>query len=109
MAGHTDNQKLSKALRKTFPNNKALSWARAENARRALINGGLPADVAMAVGFADSKPVAPNTTESGRQKNRRVELVISQWSMAKTGPAEKGGQKGAHVAALAPSDKAAAH
>ena len=44
VAGHTDNQAISKALQKTFPDNKALSWARAENARRALINGGIPAE-----------------------------------------------------------------
>ena len=78
VAGHTDNQAISKALQKTFPDNKALSWARAENARRALINGGMPADRTKAVGMADSRPLASNATEQGRQKNRRLELVIVQ-------------------------------
>ncbi len=78
VAGHTDNQAISKALQKTFPDNKALSWARAENARRALINGGMPADRTKAVGLADSRPLASNATEQGRQKNRRLELVIVQ-------------------------------
>ena len=78
VAGHTDNQPISKALQKTFPDNKALSWARAENARRALINGGMPADRTKAVGMADSRPLASNASEQGRQKNRRLELVIVQ-------------------------------
>ena len=78
VAGHTDNQAISKALQKTFPDNKALSWARAENARRAIINGGMPAERTKAIGLADSRPLASNATEQGRQKNRRLELVIVQ-------------------------------
>ena len=87
VAGHTDNQAISKALQKTFPDNKALSWARAENARRALINGGMAADRTKAVGMADSRPLASNATEQGRQKNRRLELVIVQ------GPAVAAGRE----------------
>ncbi len=78
VAGHTDNQGLSKALQKTYPDNKALSWARAENARRALVTGGISAERTKAVGLADSRPIASNATEQGRQKNRRLELVIVQ-------------------------------
>lgn len=78
VAGHTDNQALSKTLQKTFPDNKALSWARAENARRALVNGGIPADKTKAVGLADTRPLTSNATEQGRQKNRRLELIIVQ-------------------------------
>lgn len=76
VAGHTDNQPLRRALKKKFPTNKALSYARAENARRALINGGLHADRVRAVGFADKKPIATNRTEDGRKKNRRVEITV---------------------------------
>ena len=100
VAGHTDNQAISKALQKTFPDNKALSWARAENARRALINGGMAADRTKAVGMADSRPLASNATEQGRQRNRRLELVIVQ------GPAVAAGgetrRDDARLAALAP-------
>ena len=78
VAGHTDNQALSKTLQKTFSDNKALSSARAENARRALVTGGMPPERTKAVGLADSRPIASNTTEQGRQKNRRLELLIVQ-------------------------------
>ena len=78
IAGHTDNQAIRKELRKTFPDNKALSWARAENARRGLINGGLPMERVKAIGLADKVPLMSNTTEAGRQKNRRIEIVVTQ-------------------------------
>lgn len=102
VAGHTDNQAINKALQKTFPDNKALSWARAENARRALINGGMPADRTKAVGLADSKPVASNATEQGRQKNRRLELVIVQGPAVASAPPEAT-RDGAQLAAFGPS------
>ncbi|MBS0170557.1 MAG: OmpA family protein [Nitrospira sp.] len=76
VSGHTDNLALSKALQKSYPDNKALSSARAEHARQAIVNGGMPAERIKAVGLADSRPVASNATEQGRQKNRRLELII---------------------------------
>lgn len=99
VAGHTDNQAISQALQKTFPDNKALSWARAENARRALINGGMPADRTKAVGMADSRPLASNATEQGRQKNRRLELVIVQGPAVAAAVGETT-RDNAHLAAL---------
>lgn len=78
VTAHTDNQALSKGLQKSFPDNKAFSWARAENARRALVTGGMPADRTKAVGLADTRPLTSNATEQGRQKNRRLELIIFQ-------------------------------
>ena len=44
-----------------------------------LVSGGLEADRVKAVGYADSKPIATNETEKGRSKNRRMEIVITQW------------------------------
>jgi flagellar motor protein MotB len=80
VAGHTDNQSISKELKKTFPDNRAWSWARADSARKALISGGTPPDRVRAVGLADKRPLASNQTEAGRQRNRRIEIIVTQFS-----------------------------
>jgi chemotaxis protein MotB len=80
VAGHTDNQAISKELKRTFPDNRAWSWAQANSARKALISGGTPPDRIRAVGFADKKPLESNQTEAGRQKNRRIEIIVTQFS-----------------------------
>jgi flagellar motor protein MotB len=53
-----------------------LSEARAANAAKALADGGL--GNATVTGYADSKPVEPNTTAAGRAKNRRVEVRVTK-------------------------------
>lgn len=55
--------------------NRALSQARAESVRAFLIESGIAADRIAAVGYGEDYPVAPNDTEEGRARNRRVELV----------------------------------
>ncbi|MDH4305705.1 MAG: OmpA family protein, partial [Nitrospira sp.] len=74
--GHTDNQPIRGALKNKFPTNMELSEARAANAARALEEGGL--STATTHGYADTKPKAPNTTEAGRAKNRRVEVRVTK-------------------------------
>lgn len=74
--GHTDNRPIRSALKKKFPTNKELSEARAANAAQALTEGGLGA--ATTHGYADTQPVAPNTTDEGRAKNRRVEIRVTK-------------------------------
>ncbi|HEU5407572.1 MAG TPA: OmpA family protein [Nitrospira sp.] len=80
VAGHTDNQPVRNDSRRGFRDNLELSRTRAEHASQALVNGGLDVDRVKAVGYADTKPVATNDTEKGRSKNRRMEIVITQWS-----------------------------
>jgi type VI secretion system protein ImpK len=77
VTGHTDNQPIH-TLR--FPSNYDLSLARAR-AVAALVGSGMrdPNRVA-AEGRADTQPIAPNTTDAGRQQNRRVDLLINKTS-----------------------------
>jgi chemotaxis protein MotB len=74
--GHTDNVAIRGPLKKKFPTNMELSESRAANAAKALTEGGLGA--ATTHGYADTKPVEPNTTEAGRAKNRRVEVRVTK-------------------------------
>jgi len=74
--GHTDNVGIRGELKKKFPTNKELSESRAANAAKALEAGGLGAPAIH--GYADSKPVEPNTTAAGRAKNRRVEVRVTK-------------------------------
>ena len=66
--GHTDNVGDTKA-------NKALSERRAASVVAALKAAGLAPGRLTAAGWGSEKPLADNTTEAGRAKNRRVELV----------------------------------
>lgn len=74
--GHTDDRPLRSTLKKKFASNQELSEARASNAAKALEQGGLRS--AATAGFADTKPVASNSTEAGRAKNRRVEVRVTK-------------------------------
>ena len=74
--GHTDNVAIQGALKKKFPTNKELSESRSANAAKALAEGGLGSVITH--GYADTKPVEPNTTASGRAKNRRVEVRVTK-------------------------------
>jgi serine/threonine protein kinase len=57
--------------------NQALSEERARAVQEYLVNQGIPRKTISARGFGATRPVAPNTTETGRQKNRRVEMIVS--------------------------------
>ncbi len=66
--GHTDSTG-------TAERNRTLSKERAESVLAALVAKGIAAERLSAQGFGPDKPLADNGSESGRAKNRRVELV----------------------------------
>lgn len=68
--GHTDSQGQAAA-------NQALSERRAAAVRDALAAGGVEGGRIQVAGLGASKPVADNATAAGRNKNRRVELIVS--------------------------------
>ena len=75
--GHTDNVPIVSALKKRFPTNWELSTARATEVVRYLQEaGGLDPKLLSATGYAEYQPVAPNDTEEGKHKNRRIEIVL---------------------------------
>ena len=68
VSGHTDN-----TGDKTH--NMKLSEARAQSVVKALVGSyGIDAKRLSAKGYGDTKPVAPNTSDENKAKNRRVEL-----------------------------------
>jgi len=54
-----------------------LSERRAEAVRATLVRDGVNPNSVSAVGFGKARPLASNATASGREENRRVEIVIS--------------------------------
>jgi len=57
--------------------NQDLSERRAASVRNYLVSQGIPRETIEAMGFGESRPVVGNETAAGRQRNRRVELVVS--------------------------------
>jgi outer membrane protein OmpA-like peptidoglycan-associated protein len=66
ISGHTDNAGKPKA-------NKTLSEKRAQACRDYIVSKGVDRSRLTAVGYGDEHPIAPNDTDEGRQKNRRIE------------------------------------
>jgi len=67
--GHTDNTGSNEI-------NAKLSQDRADAVREYFISKGIEPDRVGSKGFGESKPVATNDTDEGRQQNRRVEFMI---------------------------------
>lgn len=67
--GHTDSSGSD-----TF--NLNLSQQRAEAVKDLLVDYGIEANRIEAIGMGESLPIADNNTESGKAKNRRVDIII---------------------------------
>lgn len=57
--------------------NQKLSELRAESVMKYLISAGLRDNVLTSSGYGETSPVSENTNAEGRQRNRRVEIVIA--------------------------------
>jgi chemotaxis protein MotB len=72
--GHTDNAPIKTSL---FPSNWELSTARATNIVHYLVTThALPPERLSAIGYGEFRPIADNTSDEGRKKNRRVDVVL---------------------------------
>jgi outer membrane protein OmpA-like peptidoglycan-associated protein len=69
LSGHTDNVSSQKF-------NMELSRKRVEMVKKYFTLKGISADRFVLKWYGSSKPIAPNNTEEGKQKNRRVEFLI---------------------------------
>jgi chemotaxis protein MotB len=75
IAGHTDNVPLSGGA---FKSNLGLSMARAGSVAEFLLKAtSIDPRRLSTMGFGEYRPLAANDTEQGRQKNRRVEIIVS--------------------------------
>jgi len=70
LSGHTDNTG-------TVEHNIILSKNRAKSVYDYLISHSIPADRLTYKGYGQSQPIADNSTDAGRAKNRRTELKIT--------------------------------
>jgi len=94
--GHTDSVGTDEL-------NMELSGRRADAVRDYLAQQGVPASSITAKGFGKTQPVASNDTAEGRQRNRRVELVVNGDAIGKSASgaapgSTPGGNSGANPA-----------
>jgi len=74
--GHTDNVQLSGTGR--FRDNWELSSARATSVVKFLIANGVPANRLVAAGFGEFQPLDAADTQEARDRNRRIELKLTE-------------------------------
>ncbi|MCK8465268.1 OmpA family protein [Aliiroseovarius sp. S1339] len=69
VVGHTDNVGDADY-------NLALSRRRAASVASVLLRNGVPTSRVVTIGYGEDRPVSSNLNASGRQQNRRVEIII---------------------------------
>jgi flagellar motor protein MotB len=86
VSGFTDDGPIQQGNHR-FADNWELSAQRALTVTRALIEEGMPSSLVFAAAFGTEQPVASNTDEKGRARNRRVEMApVPKASNGKTPP-----------------------
>ena len=77
IAGHTDNVPIRSG---PFKNNLELSIARAYSVASFFIKKkGIEPERIATMGYGEYQPVATNKTARGREKNRRVEIIFTEF------------------------------
>ncbi len=80
--GHTDNVPIGPDLRSKYASNWELSAARAINVAKYLRDEvGIDPSLLFAAAYSQYRPIASNRTETGRAKNRRIEIVLIPMDM----------------------------
>lgn len=74
--GHSDSRSILPPTNQRYPTNWELSGARAATAVRHLIDAGVNKEQLQAVGYADARPLVPETSAAHMQKNRRIEVIL---------------------------------
>ncbi|MGQ0673010.1 MAG: peptidoglycan -binding protein [Hyphomicrobium sp.] len=72
--GHTDVRPIASAQ---FPSNWELSTARASSVVKYMISRGVPANRLVAAGYGEFRPLESGNDELSLQKNRRIELKLT--------------------------------
>jgi chemotaxis protein MotB len=76
--GHTDNVPISPTLKRKYPTNWELSTARATTVVRYLQEKvGIDPSMLKAAGLSEYRPVADNSTDEGKSRNRRIEIILN--------------------------------
>jgi len=75
--GHTDNDPVVKTKDKYKKGNIELSTKRALAVWQYFKDRGVPEKQMCVAGFGPTKPISPNSTDQGKQRNRRVEIILS--------------------------------
>jgi chemotaxis protein MotB len=73
--GHTDNRPIASPQ---FPTNWELSTSRSTQVVRFFIHQGVAARRLQAAGLGAQRPIASNSNDAGRSRNRRVEIVLTR-------------------------------
>ena len=73
--GHTDNIPIST---EQYPSNWELSTARAIAVAKIMMKNGVPSDKINVAGYGEHKPLLENNNSTNREKNRRIELKLTQ-------------------------------
>ena len=73
--GHTDNTPIQTRY---FPSNWHLSAYRAAEVLMSLNRNGIPAHHLKLIGYGETVPLLPNTSQKNKNKNRRVVITIKE-------------------------------